>query len=461
MALVNDVLDLSRIESDRMSLEKVPFDPAEVAADALKSVTAQAQQKRIEVRRILPQVSYPVVGDPLRFRQILLNLLGNAVKFTEHGWVQLAMRQSRTETGLAQWEISVEDTGTGIPADKQPVIFEKFTQADGSISRRFGGSGLGLAITRKLVELHGGEIRVESQEGRGSTFTVTLRYEPADEPVSVSALDCLSAAAALPGDGRPGAAILLVEDNQVNQRVVTAILRKRGYRVDVAGDGQEALGMLSKAMYSLVLMDIQMPVMDGLEATRRLRKDPRWRDLPVVAMTAHAMTGDRECCLEAGMNGYISKPVHSAHLLTVVERYTKTSSTPAAVCTTLAQASPKASPIDARMAAKLMDNDASLMEGLVSLFLQLAPERLQKMHTAAAKGKTDCVLQEAQQMRTAAEHIAATAVTGCLRRIEESAGSGHLPALKHSLLLLEAEIQRLSRHAGGWYDKVQRAVASG
>jgi CheY-like chemotaxis protein len=216
--------------------------------------------------------------------------------------------------------IEVADTGTGIPTDKLPHIFEKFTQADSSISRKYGGTGLGLAITRKLVEIYGGQIRVESRVGEGSTFIVELPFELA--PASAYAEPAVSRPAS--ANGAPKSArVLLVEDNAVNQRVVLAMLRKQGLRIDIANNGQEALDRLASVdePYDLVLMDVQMPILDGLETTRIVRRDARWEHLPIIAMTAHAMIGDRERCLQAGMNGYISKPLQPALLIATIEEH--------------------------------------------------------------------------------------------------------------------------------------------
>jgi len=242
------------------------------------------------------------------------------VKFTQAGSVDVQVDSGFSGKGEFWLEFTVSDSGTGIPADKLALIFDKFTQADGSVSRKYGGTGLGLAITRKLVELHGGEIEVESEIGRGTTFMVKLKCEIAiDEPGSGKFVERLPAAA----DAALSIfRILVVEDNQVNQKVVTTVLRKRGYTIELAGDGTEALSKLeNSAAFDLILMDVQMPVLDGLEATRLIRKDPRWNGLPIVAMTAHAMSGDKERCLEAGMNGYISKPVHPSQLLETVDGF--------------------------------------------------------------------------------------------------------------------------------------------
>lgn len=320
LLLLNDILDMSKIEAGRMTLEKIPFDVRTLLEDCVKSHQPKAADNHVELRfEVSPEVPEQIAGDPLRIRQILWNLIGNAVKFTEDGAVTVRIEHRSTGEGRSMLEIRVQDTGTGIPADKLLSIFEKFTQADGSVSRRFGGTGLGLAITKKLVELHNGELRVESQLGQGSTFIATLEYdaqEGSGETMPVQAGQPLLKAAFR------GTRILVVEDNRVNQKVVTAILGKRGFSIELANDGREALTKLEQSgNFDLILMDVQMPVLDGLEATRMIRRDPRWRAVPIVAMTAHAMTGDRENCLEAGMNAYVSKPVLPDHLLQVMDEY--------------------------------------------------------------------------------------------------------------------------------------------
>jgi signal transduction histidine kinase/CheY-like chemotaxis protein len=322
LALLNDILDLSKIEAGKMSLEKIPFDPRGLLEDCIKAHQPKAIENRVELSgRTAADVPNQVVGDPLRIRQILSNLVSNAVKFTEDGRVSVFMEAEPSDKNEFTLQFTVEDTGTGIPADKLLYIFDKFTQADGSVSRKYGGTGLGLAITRRLVEMHQGQIHVSSELGHGTTFIVTIRcgmvaseFRPVDVPERVPE--------ARVEPTREPARILVVEDNPVNQKVVTAVLRKRGLAIELANDGQEALTKLQESgPFDLVLMDVQMPVLDGLEATRLIRREARWKDLPIIAMTAHAMNGDKERCLEAGMNGYISKPVHPAHLLTTVDEY--------------------------------------------------------------------------------------------------------------------------------------------
>ena len=323
LSLLNDILDLSKIEAGKMTLEKIPFDVRAVVADCIKAHQPKAQENSVELRsEVSPGVPREIVGDPLRMRQILSNLVSNAVKFTEHGTVALRMDGEAGRGSEFTLRFTVEDSGTGIPADKLLYIFDEFTQADGSVSRKYGGTGLGLAITRRLVELHGGEIKVTSELGRGAVFTVKLSCEAAMPVVATPDIVVPAPAMLQAGSSNSTARILVVEDNQVNQKVVTAVLRKRGFHIELANDGQEALAKLANCeAFNLVLMDVQMPVLDGLEATRLIRKESRWKSLPIIAMTAHAMNGDKERCLEAGMSGYISKPVHPSLLLSTVDEF--------------------------------------------------------------------------------------------------------------------------------------------
>lgn len=323
LALLNDILDLSKIEAGKMLFEKTPMDASTVVEDCVKAFLAKASQKgiQLQIQRHPSTGPVRVSGDPLRLRQIVTNLISNAVKFTESGGVQVRLDASVPRLdGRVEIRVEVLDTGAGIPPDKLPQIFDKFTQADSSITRKYGGTGLGLAISRQLVELQGGTIRAESELGRGSLFTVVIPMEPA--PLAEKELPAAPAAREVGAD-RSRVHVLLVEDNLVNQKVVIAVLRKKGYQIDVAGDGKQALMMLEASLqpYNLVLMDVQMPIMDGMEATRLMRLDPRWRNLPVIAMTAHAMNGDKERCLEAGMDAYIAKPVQPTHLISMIEKH--------------------------------------------------------------------------------------------------------------------------------------------
>ncbi|MDP8982729.1 MAG: ATP-binding protein [Acidobacteriota bacterium] len=321
LSLLNDILDLSKIEAGKMVLERVPFSIRAMVEDCVRGQQPNAarQGDTLELE-IAPEVPSQIVGDPLRIRQILSNLLNNAVKFTERGSVRVKLDSRVTGADTLSLELTVVDTGTGIPADKLPFIFDKFTQADGSVSRKYGGTGLGLAITKSLVEMHGGKIRLESQLDQGTTFYVTLNAQTAGPEVVPAPVREPAPRAESAGTDHP-ARILIVEDNAVNQKVVMTVLRKRGFAIEVASHGQEAMEALEREQdFNLILMDVQMPVMDGLEATRLIRQDARWKHIPIVAMTAHAMNGDRERCLAAGMDAYISKPVHPSQLLAIVDQ---------------------------------------------------------------------------------------------------------------------------------------------
>jgi signal transduction histidine kinase/CheY-like chemotaxis protein/HPt (histidine-containing phosphotransfer) domain-containing protein len=436
LALLNDLLDLSKIEAGRMVLEEIPFEPRHLLADCVKTYAARAKSKGISITWAasagVPRV---LVGDPLRVRQILSNLLSNAVKFTSFGSVRAELKlapESIHPSKPVSVRFEVADTGPGIGADQQPAIFDKFTQADGSISRRFGGTGLGLAIVKKLTELQGGRIALESEIGKGSCFSVTLPFSAAPQS-SCAAAELPSAALATAGDASRGP-ILLVEDNLINQKVVTSLLRKKGYLVDVANHGQEALDLLAGKTYQLVLMDVQMPVLDGLRATQQIRADPRLSGLPVIAMTAHAMNGDRERCLQAGMNEYLAKPVDHRQLLAIVEQYLAPR-----------RSGPPSTPAHppTPSSAAIHHADPALAGQMLQLFSQVAPERIERMRHAAAVGDLTLLREDARKLSSAADSLAAAAVARWADSLDEAAAHADLEAVGVSLRHLEAEVQRM------------------
>jgi CheY-like chemotaxis protein len=284
-------------------------------------VTLAAREKGLEFEaHIAPPVPAMVNGDPMRLRQVLMNLIGNAIKFTEHGSVNVELNCSSAGPAGLRLQGSVVDTGIGIPADRQSQIFDAFAQADGSTTRRFGGTGLGLAICKRLLHLMNGTISVESRPGEVTTFHFSLEVRPAASPDAPS---CPSAAR----DRQPyqrALKILLAEDNRVNQIVVVRLLEKAGHSVRVAANGREAVHLFGKDHYDAVLMDVQMPEMDGLEATRFIRQVESTsgsnRRAPVIALTAHAMSGDEQICMDAGMDSYLSKPLDPQILNDVLSR---------------------------------------------------------------------------------------------------------------------------------------------
>ncbi len=314
VTILNDILDLSKMEAGKMTLESVVFNLPSLLRDSARTFEVAAHQKGLAVA-IDVEAGCPewVESDPVRLRQILMNLVGNGVKFTPKGEVRVSARSSRP----GRVRLAVRDTGIGVPADKLHSIFEAFTQADGSHTRHYGGTGLGLTITRRLVELMGGSVWVESTVGEGSGFFVDLpmRAVPAPPPAAANPQ------AAAPKPAAP-LHILVADDNHVNQRVVTAMLQRQGHSVSLAQNGEEAFRSYLGERFDLVLMDVQMPEVDGLEATRRIRTEesrrresnPSSRRLPILALTAHASTLQRDQCLASGMDGVLVKPIDLAML---------------------------------------------------------------------------------------------------------------------------------------------------
>jgi PAS domain S-box-containing protein len=321
LSIVNDILDLSKIESGKMTFEVVDFDLRAVMQDVIELLALSAQQKGLRLTLDLPPACPTLVqGDPGRLRQVLTNLIGNAVKFTPRGEVSLTGRLVAEREQEIDVRLTVQDTGIGIPPERHAAIFESFTQADGSTTRRFGGTGLGLTISRQLVEAMGGRIDLLSETGNGSTFGIELTL-PKQIGVPRPATPQPSDRSAVPVP--IGLRVLVVEDNMVNQKVARRLLEKQGCRTDAVANGLEAVEALARLPYDLVLMDVQMPEMDGYEATAEIRRREVaiGGHIPIIAMTAHAMQGDRERCLAAGMDDYISKPVNPGALAAALARW--------------------------------------------------------------------------------------------------------------------------------------------
>jgi PAS domain S-box-containing protein len=323
LEVINTILDFSKIEAGKLELESIEFNLRNTLEPTLKTLVLRAHEKGLELNyQVRPDVPETLVGDPGVLRQIVVNLVGNAIKFTEHGEVNVRVERESEEEGRACLHFRVEDTGIGIPAESQIGIFDAFAQADSSTTRRYGGTGLGLTISRRLVEMMDGRIWLESTLGKGTAFDFTAWLGKAGQtkPRAVDPLSPPGIHLPLP-ERRTGFHILLAEDNRVNQMLAVRLLEKRGHHVQVAGDGREALEKLKTADFDLVLMDVQMPVMGGFEATAAAREMEKGtgRHIPIVALTAHAVTGDRERCLAAGMDGYVAKPIRPEELFEQIE----------------------------------------------------------------------------------------------------------------------------------------------
>ena len=325
--IINDILDTSKIEAGKLHLEYIDFDLWSEIETVTTMMKTKAEEKQIAlIAQVASDVPRRVHGDPGRLRQVLINLLSNAIKFTLEGTVELHIALENMDARQATVFFSVKDTGVGIPASVQSQLFQPFVQADGSTTRKFGGTGLGLAICRKLLELMDGKIGVKSQEGKGSTFWFTVPYGLAHEedlPKNVQQSHQPTGYFPCQKAGKSSSKILLVEDNEVNTLIALKNLERLGYCADRAANGREALEALRRHPYSLVLMDCQMPEMDGFDATRAIRANEQQNGghIPIVAMTANAMAEDKERCLAVGMDDYISKPIDRKLLASILEHW--------------------------------------------------------------------------------------------------------------------------------------------
>jgi two-component system, sensor histidine kinase len=321
MAIVNDILDFSKIEAGGMRMEHIPFELRSALEDAVQLFGPRAQQKGLQIDfRIAPDVPKAIMGDPLRIRQVLMNLLSNAIKFTEEGGVKLEVTLAATTGQASALLFRVIDTGIGIAPEVSRTLFRAFTQAESGTTRKFGGTGLGLAISLRLVSLMGGSIGLESEPGKGSVFWFVIPAPLADLSKPASLPAALNAAS--PAGASTGWRILVVEDNPVNQVVAVRALRTLGYSSEVASTGKAALEAIQAGGFDLILMDCQMPGMDGYETTEEIRRrQTGGHRIPIVAMTANSIDGDRERCAAAGMDDYVSKPFRIGALQSVLCRW--------------------------------------------------------------------------------------------------------------------------------------------
>jgi signal transduction histidine kinase/DNA-binding response OmpR family regulator len=393
--LINDLLDHSRLEAGKLDLVRRPYDLRDLLGELADITKVQCDDLgltfALHADDDLPD---PVLGDEGRLRQVLMNLLGNALKFTREGGVTLHVRTLEMIAGRAKVEFRITDTGVGIAVDEQARLFLPYSQTAAGVAAGSGSSGLGLAICRMLVERMGGRIGVESDEGWGSTFWFTLPLEPAGE----AALAVVPAAAA----SSTGRTALVVEDNRINQQVALGLLKRLGVTARTADDGQAALAMLADIRYDVVFMDVQMPGMDGLEATRRLRNGQAGelnRTVPVIAMTGNVTRQDRQACTDAGMNDYVAKPISGDRLQEAIVRV-------------LASAPPGAAPVAAEdvafdlwTLAGQLDGDRDLAAEIFTLFLDDASERLVRMVAAVRAYDCDAVVLEAKTFEAAALNV--------------------------------------------------------
>jgi two-component system, sensor histidine kinase and response regulator len=579
--LVNDILDFSKIEARKLELEVITFDLQEVIESVADMFAHRAAEKNVELVCYVDagargNQSQSLRGDPHRLRQVLVNLVSNALKFTETGAVVLTAHLAATDRNVTRVHFSVQDSGIGIPEEKLKVIFESFTQADGSTTRQYGGTGLGLAICKQLVELMAGKISVASQVGVGSNFEFTVQFASvptAQESVSLEplkvliieantmlrrafskmldnygcatvgvaefadALPLLESAAAsaqsfdvvlfgcqgatlnfaelvahsstlaqtkllmlttrganveelnklgvktclnkplkqsqllqalrrlklgevapaleasppLPlTDFNPSspdnkrARILLVEDNPVNQRLAVKLFQNAGHEVQVASNGRLACEILQQTAFDLIFMDIQMPEMDGYEATRQIRQQPEQARVPIIAMTAHAMAGDQERCLASGMNDYITKPLRAPELQAVLQRWTGQTVAPFAPALPLA--AEENPPVELATLRQLTADDDEFLQELVTLYLEDTPLRLEKLSAAITAGSASDIKSEAHGLKGASGNLSALVLQKLFAQMEQLAGRNELAGVPALFQAAETEFMRVNKY---------------
>jgi TMAO reductase system sensor TorS len=446
LTILNDVLDFSKIEAGKLDLDVYDFDLHEVLDQVSDMLASRAKAQGLRYAcEIAPEVPQMLCGDAGRLRQVLVNLVGNAIKFTHQGEVSVQVRLAAADEQTARIVFTVHDTGIGIPQDRLSSLFQPFTQADSSTARRFGGTGLGLAISKQLVELMKGEIHIISREGRGSDFWFEVELGRAPEPK---------------GQGkrpkRPrqpfseafkGRRVLLAEDNPTNQFVTVKNLEQLGIEVDAVSSGEEALQALANITYDLVLMDVQMPGMDGIEATLRIRdvsSPVKDHSIPIIAMTAHAMKMDREWCLAAGMNDYVPKPFSSADLVSAIDRqlFGETDDVSQQF-----KASAQEYPLFDRDA--LLDrvgNDEKLLRKILRIFLSDSPRLFSQLRSACLELDGNAVHRVGHSLKSAAGMVGAIALQKLGDRIDEAGKQNDIKQASELLEEAERGFDQLRQH---------------
>jgi PAS domain S-box-containing protein len=457
LGLINDILDFSKIEAGKLELEMLDFDLLDLLDDFAAMLALRTQEKRLSfICAATPDVPAMLRGDSGRLRQILTNLAGNAVKFTDQG--EIAVRTSLVaETGCeVVLRFSVKDTGIGIMAEKQQLMFQKFSQEDTSITRKYGGTGLGLAIAKQLAVLMGGEIGVDSEKGTGTEFWFTARF--AKQVGQKRNIATSGPFPALTGTRWGTVRILLAEDNIVNQQVALGILNKLGLRADVVANGVEAIEALATLPYDLILMDVQMPEMDGLEATRQIRSPDssvRNHQLPIIAMTAYAIQGDREKFLAAGMDDYVAKPVSPQALAAVLKKWLPQETTAATaeapkMCEGIAVVSAKEAERlvfdHAGMMSRLMD-DEDMVKEVLAAYLQDIPQQIEALWGYLEAGNAQGVELKLHTIKGASANVGGEALLSLAFEMEKAAALGDLDAVKSRMSDLNAQFERLKEAA--------------
>jgi signal transduction histidine kinase/HPt (histidine-containing phosphotransfer) domain-containing protein len=465
LTVINDILDFSKIEAGKLTVESYPFDLRVAVEETVGLLVAGARKKGIQLGvSLAPDVPPYVIGDAGRIGQIVTNLVGNAVKFTEEGHVLVTVAGEERDEATARVRITVEDTGIGIPEEELSHIFDKFTQVDGSSTRRFEGTGLGLAISKQLVGLMGGHIGVASRPGEGSTFWFTLDLPVAPPPLTetrtiVESPSPLQPAAPAAKTKPTAIRVLVAEDNIMNQQVAARTLERLGCCVDVAATGRDAVDMVRQFPYDLIFMDCLMPAMDGFEATGEIRKlEAGRRHVPIIAMTALAMKGDSQRCLAAGMDDYLSKPVKTESLQAALGRWTQVGtghlelregeeSSPLESRGHSTVEENTSSPLDACIPERLRElpppGDDSLLDELFDTFLDNATSTIDVLRRAARAGDAKGLTQAAHSLKSSSRTVGACGLADICERLEMASSAESVTDAGEWVDQLEQEFGRV------------------
>ncbi len=443
LIIVNDILDISKIEAGMLQLETIPFSVRSLAVSVQTMFQAVAAEKglylQVEIDPTLPPV---VLGDPTRLTQILLNLISNAIKFTKEGGVTIYINKKAQADNAVAVQFTVQDTGIGIAAEALPHVFERFRQASDFTTRFYGGTGLGLNIVKSLTEMQGGSVSVTSTVGQGSRFMLEITYAVAADQV----MQGVDPVGALPGSD--GWTVLVVEDNAMNQKLALQVLKRLGYRALVAENGQQAIECLLQNHIDIVLMDIQMPLMDGYETTRHIRTTLQ-SNVPIIAMTAHALASEREQCLRAGMNDFMPKPFQMDELQRVMHKYLLKPVAKAAIPERAAVAVPPVT-FSLESLLRVVDQDADFAAEVMDLYLSQAPVEMTNLRTALDQHDLVAISGIAHTQKVPAQMFGMTKATQLLRTIEDHVADQKgialvEPLVRQYITLVEAELPVISQ----------------
>jgi CheY-like chemotaxis protein len=453
LSVINDILDYTRIESGKIELARVDFKPSEVVQEALTIVAGRAEAKRLRLtRRLEPGLEAEVAGDRNRLRQVLVNLLANAIKFTERGEVEVRAALEAAAPGHLLLRCSVRDTGIGIAPDRLDQLFKPFSQLDPSTTRRYGGSGLGLAICRHLLGLMGGQIGVESAVGLGSTFWFTVALAPANS--TTSAADHAPPAeegSAAPRPVRP-LRILVAEDDPANQLVTLAVLEKMGHSVRLAHNGREAVAAFEQEVFDLVLMDVQMPDMDGFQAVTaiRAREASRDRRTPMVAVTAHVLKDDWDRYRSCGLDAHLSKPMRRQELVRVLERFGVRPPAGRAKLEKLPTPGEEETVFNRTAILARLEEDEGILTELIQIYLRDWPRLFAELRQALAAGDLAAACPRAHRLTGLARSFNARPAVMAAARLEEAAATGSLGPARNARAEVEAQFIRLEQALRHW-----------